>query len=159
MLLLCSGILNGQEPVSSVKTKGYLLIAGAEEIVFFPDSQATPKYSIHDIEKLSGVRIIGNTSSNYDLYRINKIAPKSTGRVQFYNETDSAYSIDYNFQVLPVTATLTHSPGLRGKESGFAFELNGQKYLLRYTDNFEYLLSDIRPLYRKDLKAFNRYKE
>lgn len=158
LLTACSQKITSKQKEKAIIQKGYLLIAGVEEIVFFPDSTATGTYDLRRLEKLYGAQIRTNVS--YELYKLKQIADTLTVKMTFVSSDGSSETVDYDIQIIPVKIKYyEYVSQLPNRESGIGFEYNGRRYSFRYYDDLDASITKFTPLNKEDLKKFNNYKE
>ncbi len=138
--------------------KGYLLITGQDEVLFFPDNSAKANWSLDDIPKSNGFQIRGNTT--YDLYKIRRIAPKIQVKMKFFSEDGSSKLIAYDIRAIPVKIKYSlYNSQLPNREGAVAFEFNGRHYSYDYSDDFDGSIDEFIPINKNDLEKFRVYKE
>lgn len=140
-----------------ITTRGYLVFIEGQidEVMVFPDS-LVPEKLFERLENSVGIKI--PNSDNWDMYRLKKIASSYKILIELQPANDT---IIKKSRLFIIKAEIKYRPwntGIPKSESYWKIWYRKAEYLLRYKIDLDGAIIEAKPLERKKILKFNRFK-
>jgi hypothetical protein len=141
----------------TMKMTGYLVLIEGDinEMMIFPDTSGLDNF-FDKLEYSGGYRI--PDSDNFDIYRLRKIAPTYKVDIKYYPGRDTVLKRD---RIKIIKAEIRYRPwntGMPISDSDWTIWYKKVEYQLKYKIDLDGSIIDAKPVDKKKLRKFNRFK-